>query len=61
MQNSFNLARSEVLSTYIYAMGIGDSRWSFSTAVGMFNSVINFSLLVIVNAIARRINGNSLW
>ncbi len=61
MQNSFNISRSEVLSTYIYSMGIGDSKWSFATAVGLFNSVINFTLLVIVNTVTRRINGNSLW
>lgn len=61
MQNDFNISRSEVLSTYIYSMGIGSSKWSFSTAVGLFNSVINFVLLVIVNTVARRIDGNSLW
>lgn len=61
MQNDFNISRSEVLSTYIYQMGIGDSKWSFSTAVGLFNSLINFTMLVIVNTIARKIDGNSLW
>ena len=52
MQNSFNTLESEVISTYVYQTGIGQSQWSFSTAVGLFNSVINFILLVTVNTIA---------
>lgn len=61
MQNNLNLSSSDVISTYVYRTGILDSQFSFSAAVGLFNSVINFALLVIVNYVARRVNETSLW
>ncbi|WP_258171179.1 sugar ABC transporter permease [Paenibacillus sp. R14(2021)] len=61
MQNSLNLSTSEVISTYVYKVGLLGANFSFSSAVGLFNSVINLMLLVIVNAIARRVSENSLW
>lgn len=61
MQNSFNIRQSEVLSTYVYSLGFGSSQWSFSTAVGLFNTMINFVLLVIANTISRRVSDNALW
>ena len=61
LQNSLNLNTSEVISTYVYKNGLLKSKFSFSTAVGLFNSAINFTLLVLVNGISRRMSGNSLW
>lgn len=61
MQNSLNIESSDVISTYVYERGILGAEYSFSTAVGLFNSVINCLLLVIVNAVARRVNETSLW
>lgn len=61
MQTSLNLSKSEILSTYVYKVGLEDGDFSFSTAVGMFNSVVNFILIVTVNAITRRISETSLW
>lgn len=63
MQNDLNLAYSEVISTYVYKVGLqsGIGDFSLSTAIGMFNSVINFILLVIVNAISRRLTNNSIF
>jgi putative aldouronate transport system permease protein len=61
MQNDLNLERSEVIQTYVYKIGIINASFSFASAVGLFNSVINFILLVGVNAAARRISNNSLW
>ena len=61
MQTPLNLARSEILSTYVYKVGLEDGDFSFSTAVGMFNSVVNFILIVTVNAITRRLSETSLW
>jgi ABC-type polysaccharide transport system permease subunit len=61
MQNSFNRSVSEVLSTYIYQVGVLNSNYSFSTAAGMFNSLIAFVLVVIGNYAARRISDTSLW
>lgn len=61
MQNPLNLATSEVISTYVYKVGLLGSSFSFSAAIGVFNSVINLALLVIVNYVARKLSNNSLW
>lgn len=61
MQNPLNLATSEVISTYVYKVGLLGSSFSFSAAIGVFNSVINLVLLVVVNFIARKLSNNSLW
>lgn len=61
MQNSINMEASDVISTYVYRMGLLNSQYSFSSAVGLFNSVVNFALLVIVNSIAKRLSETSLW
>lgn len=52
---------ADVISSYVYRKGIQDFSWSFSTAVGLFNSVINFFFLVITNWISRKVNDSSLW
>lgn len=61
MQNSLNLSASEVIATYVYKMGIEGSEYSYSSAIGLFNSVINCVLLVICNMVAKRIGETSLW
>ena len=63
MQNSLNISASEIISTYVYKVGIvkGGGDFSFGTAIGLFNAVINFILMVIVNGICRRLGGSSLW
>jgi putative aldouronate transport system permease protein len=61
MQNPLNQSASEVISTYVYKVGLIGANFSFSTAVGLFNSVVNLILLLIVNAIARRVSETSLW
>lgn len=53
--------KADVISTFVYRMGIIDQNYSFSTAVGLFNSVINLVLLVIANSICRRATESSLW
>ena len=55
MQTDSNLMVSEVISTYVYKLGIQKAQYSLSTAVGLFNNVINLILLVTVNKISRRI------
>lgn len=52
---------ADVISTYVYRRGILNGQFSFSTAVGLFNSVINMALLIVVNAVSRRLNDVSLW
>lgn len=61
LQNPVNLRTSEVLSTYIYKVGIIDGRFDFATAGTLFNSVINFILLIIVNRISKKVGETSLW
>ena len=61
MQRPLNLETSEVISTYVYKLGIQDMQYSMATAVGVFNSVINFALVITVNTISRRLSDSSLW
>ena len=63
MQNPLNLATSEVISTYVYKIGLLNANYSFATAVGLFNSVIGMTLLVLVNTLAKRLSasGAGLW
>lgn len=56
LQTSMNLPASEILPTYVYKLGLQMGDYSFSTAVGLFNSVINVILLVLVNAIVKKFN-----
>ncbi len=61
MQNDLNISSSDVISTFVYRSGILGAQYSFSTAVGLFNSVINFIMLILVNSISRRLSETSLW
>jgi putative aldouronate transport system permease protein len=61
MQNPLNMSTSEVISTYVYKVGLLGANFSFSSAVGLFNSVINLILLLIVNSFARKVSETSLW
>jgi putative aldouronate transport system permease protein len=63
MQNNLNLSTSEVISTYVYKIGLitGGGDFSYATAIGLFNSVVNLILLVVFNKICKRIGGTSLW
>lgn len=56
LQTSLNLPTSEILATYTYKMGLQLGDYSFSTAVGLFNAVINVILLVLVNTSVKRLN-----
>jgi ABC-type polysaccharide transport system permease subunit len=60
-QNPLNLSQSEIIATYVYKTGLLNADFSGATAVGLFNSVINLALLLMVNTIAKRITGNGLW
>ena len=61
MQNSLNTATSEVLSTYVYKVGLINSDYGFSTAIGVVNSLVSMVLLITANRVARRIAGYSVW
>lgn len=61
MQNPINLSNSEIISTFVYKRGLQSVQYSYATAVGFFNSVINLILIVSANTIARKVNETSLW
>lgn len=61
MQNSLNTQVSEVISTYVYKRGIESGSFSFATAVGLFNNIINVILIAAVNKASKKINDVSLW
>ncbi|PWW05068.1 carbohydrate ABC transporter membrane protein 1 (CUT1 family) [Paenibacillus cellulosilyticus] len=61
MQNDLNRGASDVIQTFIYNNGILQGDFSYSAAVGLFNSAINFTLLVLINGYARRKAETSLW
>lgn len=61
MQNDLNSNVSEIISTYVYKIGLQQQRYSYSTAIGLFNNIINFGLLVAVNKIAKKLSGTGLW
>lgn len=62
LQNDTILRSSEVISTYVYRTGLQGAQYSFSAAVGLFNSAVNAIMLILVNTITRKISrDNSLW
>jgi len=61
LQNPLNMEASDVIATYVYRVGLLGGQFSYATAVGLFNSVTNFVLLITVNYMARRLNETSLW
>ncbi len=61
MYSPFVYELNDVISTYVYRLGIGGGEYSVATAIGLFNSVIGFVLLVSANFFARKITGKSIW
>jgi putative aldouronate transport system permease protein len=61
LQNPLNLPVSDVLSTYVYRVGLLNSDYGYSTAVGLFNSVCNVALLVSVNQVVKKLTSTGLW
>lgn len=61
LQNDLNLSVSQVISTYVYKVGLIDNNVSYSSAIGLFNSAVNAILLILVNKIADKMSGISIW
>lgn len=61
LQNPLNLETSTVISTYVYEIGLVSGQWSYSAAIGLFNTLVNLSMVILVNFIARRLSQASLW
>lgn len=60
MQNSLNMGASQVISTYVYTVGIKSTQFSFGAAVGLFNTLVNFIFLVVTNHISKKVTGTGL-
>jgi len=61
MQNNLNKDASDVIQTFIYTNGILKGDFGYTSAIGLFNSVINFALLILINRFARKKAETSLW
>ena len=61
MQTGTTAASQEIIATYVYKVGLIQNQFSYSSAIGLFNNVINIILLVTVNTVSRRLSENSLW
>ena len=61
MQNDLNIATSETIATYTYKQGLEQAKYSYSTATGIFNSLVNIAMLVFFNTVSRKVTETSLW
>jgi putative aldouronate transport system permease protein len=61
LYNPVTYETADIISSYVYRKGIVEFNWSFSTAVGLFNSVLSFILLIAANKISKKVSQNSLW
>ena len=61
MQAGTNTQVSEIISTYVYKVGLQNAQYSFATAVGLFNAVVNFIILVVANQITKKTSDISIF
>lgn len=61
LQNPLNLSTSQVISTYVYEVGLLSGQFSYSSAIGLFNNIVNVTLLGIVNIFAKKASGTGIW
>ena len=63
LQNNLNIEASEVIQTYVYKIGIAsrNPNFHYATAIGLFQNLVMFLMLIVVNRIARRVSETSLW
>ena len=61
LMNNLNKETADIISTYVYRLGIVDSNYSYSTAVGLFNAVVGLILVCSANYVCRKVSDTSLW
>lgn len=61
LQNTQNIMASEIISTYVYKIGLQSAQYSLSTAIGLFNTVVNVIVLLLINTVAKKITDTSLF
>ena len=60
LQSNLNLETSEIISTYVYKFGMMQAQYGFSTAVGLFQNIVNLIMMISVNAISRKVSQTSI-
>jgi len=53
--------KSDVISSYVYRLGFTGQQWSYTTAIGLFNSAVNLVFLIVANTLSKKLNETSLW
>lgn len=61
MQNDLNMNAAEVINTYVYKMGLLNRQYSYSSAIGLFNNVVNFIMVITMNRLVKKLSGSGLW
>lgn len=61
LQNDLNLSSSQVISTYVYSIGIRGGEFSYASAIGLFNNIISVIIIVIVNKVAKKVSDVGIW
>lgn len=61
LQNDLIMETSDVISTYVYRIGLVGGQFSYTTAIGVFNSIVNFVILISVNKVAKKVSGSGIW
>jgi len=61
LQTPLNLSRSQVISTYVYDIGLRSAQFSYASAIGLFDTIVNIAVLIMVNKIAKKLSNISIW
>lgn len=61
LYNEMTRETADVISSFVYRKGLLEMSWSYSSAVGLFNSVVNFIMIILTNAVSRKVTDTSLW
>jgi len=61
LQNPLNLDVSNIIATYTYNIGLQGGQFSYSTAIGLFNNLVNIAILILVNRITKKLSGTGMW
>lgn len=61
LQTDLNLEVSSVISTYTYQIGLVGGQFSYSTAIGLFNNLVNITILLLVNRVTKKLSGTGMW
>lgn len=61
LQNALNLSKAQVISTYVYQIGVQGGQFSYASAIGLFNTIVNVLILIIVNKIAKKVSEVGIW